>query len=48
MVYCKLCKEYVGFEDTICDNRECRYLNKLIKELGLYNIYYILKNNLKK
>ena len=47
-MYCMLCKEYIGLENSVCYNLECKGLSEIIQKLGIKNIYNILKNyNLK-
>ena len=44
MTYCILCKEYIGLEDTVCYNLECKNLHEIIEKLGIKGIYKILNN----
>ena len=42
-MYCILCKEYIGLEESVCYNLSCKNLKQLIDKLGINKIYEILK-----
>ena len=45
-MYCKFCKEYIGFsENIICNNKDCVSFQTIIKKYGIKNILTLLKKN---
>lgn len=44
---CRVCKNYLGFNDNvICDNKDCIALKLIMEKLTIKKIVEILKKNL--
>ena len=39
---CRICKSYIGFESD-CDDIECIFIKNTIEEIGIHQLYQILK-----
>ena len=47
-MFCRFCSELLEEDNSICDNKVCKYLNEKIKVYGLLPFYLICYNSLEK
>ena len=47
-MFCRFCSELLEEDNSICDNKVCKYLNEKIKVYGLLQFYLICYNSLEK